>query len=50
MKVYVVTGLEFGWDCVVGVFLISSDKQLEDLKHDYPESSYIIHEQTVEVM
>lgn len=43
--VYVVTGLELGWDCVVGVF---QGVELEDLQKAFPEGEYVIHEQTIE--
>ena len=43
--VYVVTGLELGWDCVCGVF---KDVNLDELQKVFPEGSYVIHEQTVE--
>ena len=43
--VYVVTGLELGWDCVCGVF---KDVNLDELQKCFPEGQYVIHEQTVE--
>lgn len=43
MKVYVVTGIELGWDCVVGVF---TDEDVA--RKEYPdEDSYVIHEETL---
>lgn len=45
MKVYVVTGLELGWDCVVGVF---ADVSVEKLQEAFPEGSYVITEREVE--
>lgn len=44
MNVYVVTGLELGWDCVVAVFSAASSP-LEEVKKSFPEESYVIHEQ-----
>lgn len=44
MKVYVVTGVELGWDCVVGVFV---DEEVA--RKEYPdEDSYVIHEETLD--
>lgn len=43
--VYVVTGLELGWDCVVGVF---KDVNPDQLLKRFPEGEYVIHEQTIE--
>ena len=44
MKVYVVTGVELGWDCVVGVF---TDEEVA--RKEYPdEDSYVIHEETLD--
>lgn len=44
MKVYVVTGVELGWDCVVGVY---TDEEVA--RKEYPdEDSYIIHEETLD--
>jgi len=43
--VYVVTGLELGWDCVVGVF---EDVDTDELRKCFPEGQYAIHEQTIE--
>jgi len=43
--VYVVTGLELGWDCVVGVF---KDVNPDELLKRFPEGQYVIHEKTVE--
>ena len=43
--VYVVTGLELGWDCVVGVF---KDVNPDELWKCFPKGEYVIHEQTIE--
>lgn len=43
--VYVVTGLELGWDCVVGVF---EGVDTDELQKCFPEGQYVIHEQTIE--
>lgn len=44
MKVYVVTGVELGWDCVVGVY---TDEEVA--RKEYPdEDSYVIHEETLD--
>lgn len=57
MKVYVVTGLDLGWDCIVGVFTIENDEEYEQLCKAYPHEveledgstylGYHIHEETV---
>jgi hypothetical protein len=47
-KVFVVTCPELGWDCVVGVFakdIVSEN----DLREQFPESSYVIQVHTVEL-
>ena len=44
MKVYVVTGVELGWDCVLGVF---TDEEVA--RKEYPdEDSYVIHEEILD--
>lgn len=44
MKVFVVTGVELGWDCVVGVF---TDEEVA--RKEYPdEDSYVIHEEILD--
>jgi hypothetical protein len=46
--VYVVTSVELGWDCVVGVF-DSSVVSREDLEKAYPSKhGYVIHSNKVE--
>lgn len=45
MEVYVVTGLELGWDCVVGVYAGVTMEQLDKV---YPSNQYVITLQTVE--
>lgn len=46
-KVYVVTSLEAGWDCIVGVF-DPTEVMLEELKACFPEGSYCIFERSTE--
>ena len=48
IKVYIVTNVEFGWDCIVGVF--STDHvTYEELETRYPnEQGYVLFERTVE--
>ena len=44
MKVFVVTGVELGWDCVVGVYI---DEEVA--RKEYPdEDSYVIHEEILD--
>ena len=43
--VYVVTSLELGWDCVVGVF---KDVDTDKLQKIFPSPPYVISEMTVE--
>lgn len=43
MKVYVVTGVELGWDCVVGVY---TDAEVARKEHPN-EDLYVIHEETL---
>ena len=44
MKVYVVTGVELGWDCVVGVYTCA-----EVARKEHPnEDLYVIHEQILD--
>lgn len=49
MKVYVVTGIELGWDCVVAVFdnNEAAEKHCKELDENWNEyeGDYIIHEQ-----
>jgi hypothetical protein len=48
-KVFVVTGLDLGWDCIVGVF--DAEKiSVEELRVQFPEGRgmYMIFEQQVE--
>ena len=45
MKVYVVTGLELGWDCVVGVFTNVTRAALEA---EFSEDYYVITELEVQ--
>lgn len=54
MQVYVVTGLELGWDCVVGVFTIENDEEYAQLEKAFPREmecgalGYHIHEQSLQ--
>lgn len=48
MKVLVVTGLEFGWDCVVAVF-DASVVDVNELEARFRPEYYVIHEHTIEV-
>lgn len=43
--VYVVTGLELGWDCVVGVF---KDVDVNKLHERFPSPPYVVSDHTVE--
>jgi hypothetical protein len=43
--VYVVTSLELGWDCVVGVF---KDVDADKLHKRFPSPPYVISDHTVE--
>ena len=43
--VIVVTGLELGWDCVVGVF---AGVTQEELEQRFPPDKYILTKQQVE--
>lgn len=46
--VYVVTSVELGWDCIVGVFDASTTTE-EELAKTFPRSAgYIIHDKTLE--
>lgn len=46
-QVYVVTGKDLGWDCVVGVF--DADKVSKDsLLENFPREGYVIFSQEVE--
>lgn len=48
MNVYVVTGLELGWDCVVAVY--DADKvSLAAVQDDWPFDHYVITKRDVEV-
>lgn len=49
MKVYVVTGLDLGWDCVVGVY-DHETIDYNDLEEMFPLSDYTITEKTIEVI
>jgi hypothetical protein len=43
--VYVVTSVELGWDCVVGVF---KDVDVNKLQECFPTPPYVISDHTVE--
>lgn len=45
MKVYVVTGSDLGWDCIVGVY--PSDTDYDALEKQFPQPEFYIFEQTV---
>lgn len=47
MRVFVVTGLELGWDCVVGVY-DADNVSKKDLQSQYPKGEYVISETAVE--
>jgi len=47
MIVFVVTGLELGWDCVVAVYDAGSVSK-ENLLKQYPQGEYVISETAVE--
>lgn len=47
MTVYVVTGFDLGWDCVIGVF-DADTVSLKTLTERFPEDSYYINKQFVE--
>lgn len=47
MNVFVVTGLDLGWDCVVSVFDAAHISN-EELLKEFPESGYVIHSLLVE--
>lgn len=44
--VYVVTGLDLGWDCVVAVY--TDNVTMADLLKLYPEGEYVISNVTIE--
>jgi hypothetical protein len=46
MKVYVVTGLELGWDNVVTVY--HEDVSLSDISKEWPADRFVITERTLE--
>lgn len=46
-KVYVVTGTDLGWDCVVGVFS-AVEVNYAGLRHRFPERQYVITKREVE--
>lgn len=48
MQVYVVTGLDMGWDCVVGVFTVENDEEYAQLQKIFAGDNYCIFEQTVQ--
>jgi hypothetical protein len=53
MRVYVVTDINLGWDCVVGTFLVETEEEFQALEKEFgcdnPDevSDYVIHEQFV---
>lgn len=46
-KVFVVTGLDLGWDRVVGVFDFE-EVELWDLQKRFPEDRYVISQVSIE--
>jgi hypothetical protein len=46
MQVFIVTGLDLGWDCIVGVY--PGDTNYEELEKQFPEDSYVIFERFIE--
>lgn len=44
--VWVVTGLELGWDCLVGVYDASVVSE-EELMAQFDEESYVIHHKVI---
>lgn len=44
-QVFVVCGVDLGWDCVVGVF---KDVKYADLRKQFPSDSYVISTQQLE--
>ena len=51
MMIYVVTSVELGWDCVVGVYEINSEEELQTLKDYYTsDEGYMIHQQSVQTV
>lgn len=54
MKVYVVTGINLGWDCVVGVYTVQNEEEYAQLQRAYgchdddDVYNYVITEQTVQ--
>jgi hypothetical protein len=48
MKIFVVTNVELGWDCVIGVYKAKSKKEIiKFLGDEYDEDVDIIHEETI---
>jgi len=47
MDVFVVTGLDLGWDCIVGVFDAKKVTK-EQLRERFPETDAVIFEYTVD--
>lgn len=43
--VYVVTGLDLGWNCVVGVY---SGVTLKELQKRFPKGEYVISDMRIE--
>ena len=48
-NVYVITGLDLGWDCVVAIYN-KDEVSYEDLVKLYPndDNGYVIHEKTID--
>jgi hypothetical protein len=51
MKVFVITNVEMGWDCVTGVYKAKSKAALiKHLGEGYDEDTDIIHEETIKTI
>jgi hypothetical protein len=46
-KVWVVTGFELGWDCVVGIF-DAKKVTCEQIEERFPESRYYVQKKDIE--
>lgn len=50
-KIFVVTNVESGWDCVVGVYLAKSEESvIEYLGDNYNEEVDVIHQRSYTVI
>lgn len=46
-RLYVVTGLELGWDCVVKVY-DAEHVTYEEVEAEFPSDSYVINDEVLE--